>query len=159
MSKQENYQGTHFSKSVYLYMIFLLKMLSNYLSATVEKLQVVRLTVNRYFYGFSHVNSAYVAPQISAENMEMIPQFHFPRLLVALLPHVHPQFCITSVHGHTHKGQLASVHHPTGTELDGFSSWNSAAVDVGLKLRLDCTTCGTDCMQDRILYMLKQLLK
>nr|BBF89445.1 hypothetical protein [Oryza glaberrima] len=93
----------------------------------------------------AHVNSAYVAPQISAENMEMIPQFHFPRLLVALLPHVHPQFCITSVHGHTHKGQLASVHHPTGTELDGFSSWNSAAVDVGVgaeAVRLCCRTCG-----------------
>nr|BBF89687.1 hypothetical protein [Oryza sativa f. spontanea] len=97
----------------------------------------------------AHVNSAYVAPQISAENMEMIPHFHFPRLLVALLPHVHPQFCITSVHGHTHKGQLASMHHPTGTELDGFSSWNSAAVDVGVgaeAVRLCCRTCGTDCM-------------
>nr|BBD82322.1 hypothetical protein [Oryza sativa Indica Group]BBD82332.1 hypothetical protein [Oryza sativa Indica Group] len=79
------------------------------------------------------------------KNMEMIPHFHFPRLLVALLPHVHPQFCITSVHGHTHKGQLASMHHPTGTELDGFSSWNSAAVDVGVgaeAVSLCCRTCG-----------------
>ncbi len=48
------------------------------------------------------------------------------------------------------KRPLASMHHSSGTKLDGFSSWNSAAVDVSLVLRLHCTTCGLHVGQDTV---------